>query len=84
TSCPAKIPGVEAETENLVQAKVVQDNLSDSHVVTIYVSPATGAAIDERINVELELFPPDGKSVVITKPVSVYRFQHFVTEGEEP
>ena len=80
TSSPSQLIRVDCGSSGLVSAQFGASQKSERHTVRLSVEPCQGTGIDEKILVELSLFPSSGESVVRSYPVSIYRFK----KGEKP
>ncbi|MDR1477773.1 MAG: DUF1573 domain-containing protein [Planctomycetaceae bacterium] len=75
TSLPSQIVRVAHGSSGFVRVEFDSEGKTGYHVVVISVDPCPMSEIDEKISLELMLFPPDGKSIEMSCPVSIYRFK---------
>jgi hypothetical protein len=74
SSVPSQIRKVGIGENDLVRAEFDSALKSDEHIIAFSIDPCRGAEVDEKITVEIVLFPPGRESVIQTVPVTVYRF----------
>ncbi len=84
TSVPSILRRVNCGESCLIRAEFDTAQRSERHDIHLFVAPIEAERtedLDATIFVELELFPPNGESFSLSKPVSVYRFRNSI-QGE--
>jgi hypothetical protein len=76
TSVPSQLAEVETIPNRRVRASFNAEEISKNHTVNFFVEPCSDADIDEKIVLNVTLFPiGEGKSVNKIIPITIFRFR---------